>query len=99
MGTPMIDALLPKVVESGIPFFAPFTGAQLSRTKARSVFNIRASYADEADKMVRHLATLGIKRIAIAYQANSFGKEVFNATQRSMAKLGLPDGPTALVKT
>ena len=29
-----------------------------------------------------------MRRIAIAYQANSFGKEVFNATQRAMAKLG-----------
>ena len=44
MGTPMIDAMLPKVLESGIPFFAPFTGAQLSRIpSARNVFNIRAS--------------------------------------------------------
>ena len=51
-----------------------------------------------AEKLVQHLNTLGIKRIAIAYQANSFGKEVFNATQRSMAKLGLPDGPSATVE-
>ena len=26
MGTPMVEAMLPKVKESGIPFFAPFTG-------------------------------------------------------------------------
>ena len=91
MGTANVEAMLPLVLESGIPFFAPFTGAQLSRVPQRNVFNIRASYAEEAEKLVQHLNTLGIKRIAIAYQANSFGKEVFNATQRSMAKLGLPD--------
>ncbi|RYF62796.1 MAG: ABC transporter substrate-binding protein, partial [Comamonadaceae bacterium] len=71
MGTPMIDAMLPKVVDTGIPFFAPFTGAQLSRTKsARNVFNIRASYADEAEKLVQHLSTIGIQRIGIVYQNN-----------------------------
>ena len=98
MGTANVEAMLPMVLESGIPFFAPFTGAQLSRVPQRNVFNIRASYAEEAEKLVQHLNTLGIKRIAIAYQANSFGKEVFNATQRSMAKLGLPDGPSATVE-
>ena len=98
MGTANVEAMLPMVLESGIPFFAPFTGAQLSRVPQRNVFNIRASYAEEAEKLVQHLHTLGIKRIAIAYQANSFGKEVFNATQRSMAKLGLPEGPSATVE-
>ena len=98
MGTANVEAMLPLVLESGTPFFAPFTGAQLSRVPQRNVFNIRASYAEEAEKLVQHLNTLGIKRIAIAYQANSFGKEVFNATQRSMVKLGLPDGPSATVE-
>lgn len=87
MGTPMIEAMLPQVIESGIPFFAPFSGALSVRPKnARNVFNIRASYADEAEQLVQHLATVGIKRIAIVYQNNSFGKEVFDATQRSMTK-------------
>ena len=90
MGTPMIEAMLPKVIDSGIPFFAPFTGAQLSRTKARSVFNIRASYADEAEKLVQHLSTIGIQRIGIVYQNNTFGKEVFSAAKQSMDRLQLP---------
>ena len=87
MGTPMIEAMLPHVIESDMPFFAPFSGALSVRPKnVRTVFNIRASYADEAEQLVQHLATIGIKRIAIAYQNNSFGKEVFTATQQAMAK-------------
>ena len=86
MGTPMVGAMMPKVLESGIPFFAPFTGAQLSRvTGARNIFNIRASYADEAEKAVQHLATLGIQRIAIARQNNSFGQEVLAGAQQAVA--------------
>ena len=90
MGTPMIEAMLPQVIESGIPFFAPFSGALLARPKNnRNVFNIRASYPDEAERLVQHLATIGIKRIAIVYQNNSFGKEVFIAAQESLSKYKL----------
>jgi branched-chain amino acid transport system substrate-binding protein len=98
MGTPMIEAMLPKVIDSGVPFFAPFTGAQLSRTKARSVFNIRASYADEAEKLVQHLSTLGIQRIGIVYQNNTFGKEVYSAAKQSMDRLKLPEALTVTVE-
>jgi len=98
MGTPMIEAMLPKVIDSGIPFFAPFTGAQLSRTKSRSVFNIRASYAEEAEKIVQHLSTIGIRRIGIVYQNNAFGKEVFTAARQSMDRLKLPEALTVTVE-
>lgn len=100
MGTPMIEAMLPKVTESGIPFFAPFTGAQLSRVQgARNVFNIRASYADEAEKLVQHLSTIGITRIGIVYQNNAFGKEVFNAAKQSMERLKLPGAIAVTVES
>jgi branched-chain amino acid transport system substrate-binding protein len=100
MGTPMIEAMLPKVLESGIPFFAPFSGALSVRPKnARNVFNIRASYADEAEQLVQHLATVGIKRIAIVYQNNAFGKEVFTATQAAMARYKLESAVTMTVES
>ena len=90
MGTPMIEAILPSVLESGIPFFAPFSGALSARpANANNVFNIRASYPEEAQQLVQHLATVGIKRIAIAYQNNTFGKEIFAGTQLAMAKFNV----------
>lgn len=99
MGTPMVAALLPKVLESGIPFFAPLTGGQVSRVPgARNVFNIRASYAEEAEKAVQHLATLGIRRIAVVYQNNTFGKEVFAGAQQAMERAKLPNAITATVE-
>jgi len=99
MGTPMIDAMLPQVIESGLPFFAPFTGALLARPKnARNLFNIRASYPDEAEQLVQHLATIGIKRIGIAYQNNSFGKEVYEGARIAMEKHQLRGGAAATVE-
>lgn len=99
MGTPMVGAMMPKVLETGIPFFAPFTGGQLSRVPgARNVFNIRASYADEAEKAVQHLATLGIRRIALAWQNNAFCKEVLAGVERAVAAAKLPTPQTATVE-
>jgi len=87
------------VIESGIPFFAPFTGALLARPKAvRNVFNIRASYPDEAEQLVQHLATIGIRRIGIAYQNNSFGKEVYEGARIAMDKHQLRDGAAVTVE-
>lgn len=99
MGTPMIDAMLPKVVESGMPFFAPFTGALLARPKVRTVFNIRASYPDEAEQLVQHLATVGIRRIGIAYQNNAFGKEVFEGARVAMDKHKITESTAVTVET
>ena len=99
MGTAMVEAILPKVLETGVPLFAPFTGGQLARAKgARNVFNIRASYAEEAEQVVRHLSTLGTTRIALVYQNNSFGQDVLAGVQQIMALLKLPPASTATVQ-
>lgn len=99
-GTPLVGAMLPKVQETGIPFFAPYTGGQVCRIPgARNVFNIRASYADEAEKAVQHLATIGIRRIAVAYQNNAFGKEVLAGASSAMDRAKLPPAVTTTVES
>lgn len=98
MGTPIIEATLPKVIESGVPYFAPFTGALLARPKARNVMNIRASYPDEAEQLVQHLATIGIRKIGIAYQNNAFGKEVYEGARIAMEKHGIKDALAVTVE-
>lgn len=98
-GTPAVEAMLPQVIESGIPFFAPFTGALSVRpSNARNVFNIRASYAEEAEQLVQQLVTIGVRRIAVAYQNNNFGKEVFTAAQQALARYKLEPTVTATVE-
>ena len=99
-GTPMVEAMLPKLNNGNMPFFAPYTGGQVSRVAgARHIFNIRASYAEEADKLVQHLATIGIKRIGITYQNNTFGREVFTGAQQAMVRARLPDAVSATVES
>ena len=100
IGTPAVAAMLPKVIESGVPFFAPFTGAQVARPKgARNVFNVRASYAEEAEQLVRHLSTIGIRRIGVAFQNNAFGKEIVEGASIAIQARGLPAVQTASVES
>lgn len=99
MGTPMIEAMLPRILSSGVLFFTPFTGALLSRVKgARHIFNLRATYADEVRRQVQHLSTIGTKRIAIVSQNNAFGNEVAGAANTSMAAVGLKAVASATVE-
>lgn len=84
-GTPNNEALIPLAQAAGIPVLTPYTGAPSIRSKTSSgVFNLRASYADEVDRLIEHLTTLGIKKIAIAYQNNAFGKEVLGAATSAL---------------
>jgi branched-chain amino acid transport system substrate-binding protein len=98
-GTPNNEALIPVAQKAGIPVFMPYTGSSTVRGKStKGVFNLRASYPDEADKLVENLVTIGIKKIAIAYQNNSFGKEVLNATTEALKKRNLTPVATASVE-
>jgi ABC-type branched-subunit amino acid transport system substrate-binding protein len=86
-GTASNEALLPIARKAGIPVLTPYSGAPSIRSKNfDGVFNLRASYADEVERLVDHLYTVGIKKIAVAYQNNAFGKEVLAATVETMAK-------------
>lgn len=99
LGTPMVEAMLPSVIEAGIPFFAPLTGALLARPKGvRTIFNIRASYADETEHLVRHLATIGLKRIAIVHQNNAFGKDMAAAAKQFTTQFKLTETALATVE-
>jgi branched-chain amino acid transport system substrate-binding protein len=89
-GTPNNEATIPVALKAGVPMVGPYTGAtSIRKRELRGLFNIRASYADETEKLVEHLSTLNIRRLAIAHQDNAFGREVLAGAQLAMAKLGL----------
>lgn len=86
-GTPNNEALIPVAQKAGLPILTPYTGApSIRKPGIKGVFNLRASYADEMEELVKHLTTLGIKKIGIAYQNNAFGKEALAAATDAMAK-------------
>ncbi|AEH44966.1 Extracellular ligand-binding receptor [Thermodesulfatator indicus DSM 15286] len=92
VGTPTSKAAVPVAEEHKVPFFFPFTGAEFLRNPVRPlVFNLRASYYMETEEMVHYLADkLGLKRIAIFYQDDSFGWAGLAGFKKAMEKRGLP---------
>lgn len=95
VGTPTALAALPLVVDAKIPFFGPFTGAQALREPFhKSVFHLRASYYDETALIVRHLTSLGLKKIAVFYQNDAYGKAGLEGVTRALKAQNL--APVAL---
>ena len=80
---------LPLVEQHKVPFLSPFTGADPMRVFNRHVYNMRASYADELEKIVDHYTLFGIKRFAIVHYDDVVGKENFTAVERALKKRNL----------
>jgi branched-chain amino acid transport system substrate-binding protein len=89
---------LPTVEKHGVPFLAPFTGADPMRVFNRHVYNMRASYADELEKIVEHYITFGIKRFAIVHYDDVVGNENYTAVARALKKNDLSAASVAAFK-
>jgi len=77
---------LPIVAKHNAPFLAPFTGADPMRVFNKQVYNMRAGYADELEKIVEHYITLGSRRFAIVHYDDAVGKENLTAVERALNK-------------
>lgn len=78
VGTPTSNAVLPLLRHEQIPFIAPFSGADLLRQpEDKFIYNLRASYAQEARKQIEYLVDQRqFKKIALLIQADEFGASV-----------------------
>ncbi|PRC92320.1 ABC transporter substrate-binding protein [Solimicrobium silvestre] len=85
VGTPTSNAALPLVTGAEIPFFGALTGAQSLREPFnRYIFNIRASYFEETEKIIQHSTTLSLNRIAVFYQNDAYGKAGLEGITRAL---------------
>jgi len=90
VGTPTANAVLPIVKEMNIPLVGLFTGAMTLRQPVTpQVFNIRASYNDEAEALVAHFVARGARSVAVFYQDDGFGMAVLSGTEKALRKRGL----------
>lgn len=91
VGTPTsrLAALLAQ--EAGVPFIAPFTGAEFLRDpEFDNVLNVRASYYQETEEMVTRLTEdLGVTRVAVLYQNDSFGQNGLDGATLALERRGL----------
>ncbi len=91
VGTPTSAAAEPIAHEAGVPFIAPFTGAEFLREPFNpNVVNVRASYFQETETMVERLTKdRKVSRIAIFYQDDAFGRAGLEGVQRALGKRGM----------
>ena len=91
VGTPTSRSATPVAADAGIPYIAPFTGAEFLRDKRwTNIINLRASYYQETEKMVDLLTRdLGVGRIAIMYQDDSFGRAGYRGVRAALDRRGM----------
>ncbi len=84
-GTSTSKAALPIAKKAGLTLVAPLTGASSLRAQGQTgVLHFRASYGEEARRIVNHLVNDGFVRIAVAYQNDAYGKDVLASTVKAL---------------
>lgn len=85
VGTPTSQAALPLATQARVPFFGPYTGARSVREpRSRYVFHVRAGYSDEATAILRQIQTTGLKRVAVVYNDDAYGKAELEELERAV---------------
>ena len=89
-GTGPSAKMIPLASRARVPFFAPYTGADMLREPLDPyVFHLRASYGQEIEAMVDHLVTLGVQSIGVVHHADPFGQVGLDAAQKTLARYNL----------
>ncbi len=83
-----LDAM-PQAEAAGVAFFAPFSGANPVRAKSSTLFTVRASYAEEMDKMLSFWTKLGFKRVTVVHYDDEVGKQNLDVVVQYLQKIDL----------
>ena len=87
-GTAQTAAILPLIADSKTIVFGPLTGASLFRDKFNPyVFNVRASYANEATATIKQFIQIGVKKVAVFYQDDGLGNAINNEMIKAAKEL------------
>ena len=99
VGTPTSNASKPIFTAARVPFVGAFTGAESLRNPLnRYIFNIRASYYDETEKIVGQLVGQTLTKIAVFYQNDDYGKAGLAGVERAMQRRNLKIVATGTVE-
>jgi branched-chain amino acid transport system substrate-binding protein len=82
-----LDAM-PQADKAGVLFFAPFSGANPVRQAPPVVFTLRASYADELEKMLSFWTSVGAKQVAVVHYDDEVGKQNLAVVTEFLSKQG-----------
>lgn len=87
IGKLLQDGILAK---ANVALVAPYTGGEALRSPFNPyIFHLRAGYAEEARVMVNYFVSNGMKRIAVMYQDDAFGKAGLEGVEAALKQHGL----------
>jgi branched-chain amino acid transport system substrate-binding protein len=99
VGTPTTAAAMPIFTAAKVPLVGPFTGAESLRNPVnRYIFNVRASYYDETEKIIEQLVSTGLKKIAVFYQNDAYGQAGLKGVEIAMTKRNMKIAALATVE-
>jgi branched-chain amino acid transport system substrate-binding protein len=89
VGTANLEALAKDgaLAKAKVPMLGPVSGAS-SIPKVPEFFTTKASYHDEASRLLYELGTVGINRIGVVYQDDGYGKDVLAGIEAAAQKHG-----------
>jgi len=102
--TPTTDAMDKVFGPAKVPLVGVISGAANLRQPAsanpntRYVFNLRASYAEEAEAVTNQMLSIGIKNVAVLYQNDGFGKSGLEGVTAALKKHNLAPVATGTVE-
>jgi branched-chain amino acid transport system substrate-binding protein len=89
-GTGPTEAMLPVLKAHRLPLIAPATGAiSLHQPLQPQLFHLRASHQREAERAVKHLAGIGVKRITVVQVNDAFGNDAGTGAIKGLDALKL----------
>jgi ABC-type branched-subunit amino acid transport system substrate-binding protein len=89
-GTAQTAAVLPVLKESKTILFGPVTGASSMREGVNPhLFHVRASYANETERIFSQLKQIGVTRLAFFYQDDGLGKTLLAEVKKASAAANL----------
>lgn len=91
VGTPTSKVVMPILENKNILYFSPFTGANFLRTPVnKNIFNIRASYFDEAQTQINYfIPQLNNAKVALFIQADQFGLSAIEDYRKALKNVGI----------
>jgi branched-chain amino acid transport system substrate-binding protein len=94
-----VKASLAVATEAGVPYIAPYAGYDELFDKHNPVlFMTRASFGSEMDTLLRHVHTMGLRRVALVRYDSVPGKVLQEEFESKLAALGIKPIGVGLMK-
>ncbi len=101
--SPTTEAMNTVFGPAHVPLVGTISGAGTLREppyanpNSRYMFNVRASYADETEAIINQMVSLGLRKIAVFYQDDGFGKAGLDGVNAALKKHGLTPSAVSTV--